>query len=302
MRQVIFNSSNVEVGNIDNDVFLYDITSTGFSSKIAEPFKSDMTAALICLEGSACIKVNMQEYMITPSTTLIILFGQTCQITNISEDLHLRVILMSQNFSDSLFAGTEKLAPFYLQMAQNAIMQLDNREGVFTHFYDLLKNLTQSPRERFRLEAARHLTLVIFYGYSYEAHRINTTPAISGRKGEIYTKFIELVRENYKRERTINFYADRLCITPKYLSQIVMQTSGKRAHYIIDEYVINECKALLASTDMSIQQVADAMNFPSQSVFGKYFKRIAGVSPKEYRVQSTEHRELRTDATEQSIV
>jgi len=283
MRQVIFNSSNVEVGNIDNDVFLYDITSTGFSSKIAEPFKSDMTAALICLEGSACIKVNMQEYMITPSTTLIILFGQTCQITNISEDLHLRVILMSQNFSDSLFAGTEKLAPFYLQMAQNAIMQLDNREDVFTHFYDLLKNLTQSPRERFRLEAARHLTLVIFYGYSYEAHRINTTPAISGRKGELYTKFIELVREHYKRERTINFYADRLCITPKYLSQIVMQISGKRAHSIIDEYVINECKALLASIDMSIQQVADAMNFPSQSVFGKYFKRIAGVSPKEYR-------------------
>ena len=104
-----------------------------------------------------------------------------------------------------------------------------------------------------------------------------------GRKGEIYTQFVELVRQNYKQERTLNFYADQLCITPKYLSQVVMQVSGKGAVAFIEKHVITECKALLTSTTMTIQQIADAMNFPSQSVFGKYFKRVVGVSPKGYR-------------------
>ena len=270
-------------GKIGGDLILLENAIEQLSANIYAPFKSNMTATFICLEGSARIVVNMENFAIEPSKVIIVLLGQTCQFTDISDDFHCRVILMSRDFSDGLFSGIEKMHPFYLQMSQHAVTQMDNCENVFNIYYELLRNITQSPRERYRLEAAKHLTLATFYGYSYEAHNLNETATTNGRKGEIYARFMALIQQNYKQERTLSFYADQLCITPKYLSQVVMQVSGKTALSLIEEYVITECRALLSSTDMTIQQIADAMNFPSQSVFGKYFKRVVGVSPKGYR-------------------
>ena len=81
----------------------------------------------------------------------------------------------------------------------------------------------------------------------------------------------------------MDFYAEKLSITPKYMSTVIKQTSGKTAGDWIDDHVLLEAKALLKSTNMTILQISDELNFPSQSFFGKYFKRLTGVSPKEYR-------------------
>ena len=94
---------------------------------------------------------------------------------------------------------------------------------------------------------------------------------------------MRVVMENYKQERSVSFYADKLCVTAKYLSLVVKNVSGKSAGDWIDEYVILEAKALLKSSNMTIQEIADVLNFANQSFFGKYFKHHTGVSPKEYR-------------------
>jgi AraC-like DNA-binding protein len=96
-------------------------------------------------------------------------------------------------------------------------------------------------------------------------------------------RFIELVQENYRNERLIGFYADKLCITPKYLSKLVKDNTGRSAGEWIDSHVILEARAMLQSSDMTIQQIAASLNFPNQSFFGKYFKRATGLSPKQYR-------------------
>jgi AraC-like DNA-binding protein len=95
---------------------------------------------------------------------------------------------------------------------------------------------------------------------------------------------LKAVGKHYKRERKVGFYAEKLCITSKHLSQVVKEVSGRTASEIIEDYVITEIKALLISTNMTIQQISDYLNFPSQSVFGKYVKRITGVSPKRYKI------------------
>ena len=104
-----------------------------------------------------------------------------------------------------------------------------------------------------------------------------------GRKDELYGQFTDLVRRHFRTYRDVSYYAERLCITVKYLSQVVKEKTGHPASEVIEQYVITECKALLSSTTMNIQQIADTLNFPSQSVFGKYFKRATGMSPREYR-------------------
>ena len=90
-------------------------------------------------------------------------------------------------------------------------------------------------------------------------------------KRQIYDSFIKEIQKNYTKERSISYYADLLCITPKYLSQVVRKVSGRFAGDWINDFVILEAKALLKSRKYTIQQVADMLNFANQSFFGKYF-------------------------------
>ncbi len=94
------------------------------------------------------------------------------------------------------------------------------------------------------------------------------------------------VSQNYHRRRKVIDYALKMNITPGYLSSVVKNVTGKSAAEWIEEYVLMEAKALLASTDMTIQQICYQLNFPTQSFFGKYFKTHTGVSPKAYRSQN----------------
>jgi len=104
-----------------------------------------------------------------------------------------------------------------------------------------------------------------------------------GKRDKLVEKFLQCVRENYKERRDIEFYAGKLFLTPKYLSKALKQKSGKTAAEWIEDHVMLEARALLKSTNLTIQQISEELNFPSQSFFGKYFKRIAGLSPKEYQ-------------------
>ena len=98
--------------------------------------------------------------------------------------------------------------------------------------------------------------------------------------------FLRTVQLHYKKERKVLFYADKLHLSAGYLSTVIKNISGKTAAEWIDDYVMLEAKTLLKSTNLTIQQISDNLNFPSQSFFGKYFKRQAGVSPKEYKKNS----------------
>ena len=105
----------------------------------------------------------------------------------------------------------------------------------------------------------------------------------SSRKKLIFDRFLEELRQHYATQRSVQFYADRLCLTPKYLSQVVHAVSGRHAGDWIRDYVILEAKALLKSGQYTIQQVSDMLNFANQSFFGVYFKKAVGCSPTVYK-------------------
>lgn len=105
----------------------------------------------------------------------------------------------------------------------------------------------------------------------------------SSRQQELYSRFLNEVQNHYTQERSITYYANTLCVTPKYLSQVVYKVSGRFAGDWISDYVILEAKAMLKSRKYTIQQIADMLNFANQSFFGKYFKDKVGCSPSEYQ-------------------
>lgn len=101
----------------------------------------------------------------------------------------------------------------------------------------------------------------------------------------MFERFIRAVSESYKEERSVSYYADKMFLTAKHLSTVVKEISGKTAGEWIDSLVVLEAKALLKSSELSIQEIADELHFANQSFFGKYFKHHTGMSPKEYRRQ-----------------
>ena len=272
---------------IGTDVLLIEDANAIRAERVIadEPFKIDMSMAIIYDKGEAVFKIDMHKYRVKAPAVIIIMSGQTCELIGYSNDLQGRAIAMSEIFADSLFVGTESRYThrLYSSMINNPLINLDKDQNVFSEYYGLLKNIVQSPHSEFKIDAVRHLTLAMFYGYSHMKHDMSACAAGRNRQDGIYTAFLEAVGKHFKTQREVRFYADKLCITAKHLSQVVKEVSGRTASDIIDDYVITEIKALLLSTNMTIQQISDYLYFPSQSVFGKYVKRVTGKSPKEYR-------------------
>lgn len=253
------------------------------------PFKADVTTCIIYIQGSVHFRINMKEYRAEAPCMIIMPYNAIIETLEKSDDLVTRTIIMSRTFTDSLFSTQANISPLQVHITNNPIIDLKGGEECLINYYSMLKNLICRSQSPYRLEAAKHLTLALFYAYTGQKHVENTPENGSAhkheRKDEIFDEFLELLRQNYKLERELTFYASKMCLTPKYLSKAVKDATGKSAAEWIDEYVITESKALLYSTNQTIQQIADSLGFESQSLFGKYFKRVTGISPRAYRQQ-----------------
>ena len=244
-------------------------------------FKVDVTTILIYDKGSAHVSINMKEYVVKAPAVLTVLPDSTFQYHEHSDDLEYKALVYSKAFTENLFLNTDRMHPIRASILDNALQEGWESVCVYNMYVKMLLELLRRGQTAYKLEAAKHLTLAVFYGFSNTKHAL--IDAQTGRKDELYARFTALVRRHFRTSRDVSFYADELCVTVKYLSQVVKGKSGKPALDFIEEHVITECKALLSSTTMTVQQIADALHFPSQSVFGKYFKRVTGLSPREYR-------------------
>lgn len=151
--------------------------------------------------------------------------------------------------------------------------------------YGLMREKVQQEGFAYVRESLRGYMQVLCY-LSFqcvqEYNRSRGDEKAKDRSGQLFDRFMQLVQKHYTAEREVKFYADKMCLTPKYLSQAVCQASGRYAGEWIRDYVILEAKALLKSKRYTVQQVADMLHFSNQSFFGKYFKAVVGCSPRHY--------------------
>lgn len=272
-----FTSANMRIGT---DIMLI---REGFDDLKDRPFKADVTTCIIYLQGSVRFRLNMKEFHAQAPCFVILPCDTIIETIYTSEDAISRIVVMSREFTDSLFSAQQRTFHLLMDVIANPVINLATEETAIISYYSMLKNLVCRSNTPYRLEAARHLTLALFYSFTSLKHSNNPTAGKRDRKDEIYDQFIELLQQNYKRERELSFYADRMCITTKYLSKAVKDATGRSASDWIEEYVVTESKALLYSTNQTIQQIATELHFESQSLFGKYFKRVTGISPRQYR-------------------
>ncbi len=248
------------------------------------PVKLDVTVGIICIKGKIKGSSNMREFEANASCLAVLLSEHTVMIDEISDDFSGKFIIMSRKFAESL--NVEERIPVFISLNENPCVPLDQEELVsLEDYFKMCQKTLKQIHNPFVIRIIQHLTKAHFYAFAHNLHHIEKhhKNGKKPRQEEVVQKFLDDLQTYFKTERSIEFYADRLCITPKYLSKVIKDNNGMSAKKWIDDYVIWETKALLKSTNMTVQQISDELNFPSQSFFGKYFKRLVGLSPLEYR-------------------
>lgn len=249
------------------------------------PNRIEAAVFAICLKGHIRFSLNLKEYSISPQNMVVLLPEQIVQQHERSDDFEGIFLGVSREFIDDTIPGAQNLLSAFFYVKEHPCTTLtDDELDSLTEYHSILWKKIRMKEHVFRKEVMQSLLLALFYDVCniFRKHQSVDTGKRS-RKEELFGLFMRTVMENYKQERSVGFYADKLCVTPKYLSLVSKEVSGKSAGNWIDEYVILEAKALLKSTNMTIQEIADMMNFANQSFFGKYFKHLTGLSPKEYR-------------------
>ncbi|MDR0872448.1 MAG: helix-turn-helix domain-containing protein [Prevotellaceae bacterium] len=273
--------NRVKSQHIGSDFILFDDFSA--LPMFEYPFKLDMLIILLCTKGSVRGRIGMHSYYLSAPFAIIVRPNQVLHHEYISPDFAGHGIVVSQSFASEILPHLNKEILIASTIREKPYAQLSKEALVFIRkYFKMLKvflNMTDNP---YRIEMVKHLTMVFYY-WARPYFQIPVQTAKQPRQALLVEEFVSLVQENYRRERDTVFYADKLCLTPKYLSQVIKSTTGKSAAGWIDGFVVLEAKALLKSTNMTIQQISDELNFPSQSFFGKYFKRCEGLSPKAYR-------------------
>ena len=269
----------------DNVVVGEDLSVFSFKHFIKEleanePRKLQRAAIVLCTSGSCRIKVNLEEYEIKAPQLVTFMPGHIFELLSDVNDLDGYVISISKRLIDMInLPGWQHQ---YMKMYNNPIIDINEEMlSSLRIFYAILYRAAINDKNPFRQQIIENLISVFYYGgvSSFD----NEVESNLKYKNHIVANFLELVQQHYREERLIQYYAGRLCITPKYLSKLVKDHTGRAATDWIEQHVILEARAMLQSTDLSIQQIATTLNFPNQSFFGKYFKRATGVSPKHYR-------------------
>ena len=272
---------NMDVNSIGDDIILLD--KPVIFSIFQYPFKMDVTAAIVCIKGTMTGSINLKPYTTTGACLVTVLPGQILEYKSISEDFTGLFIIMSSKFTGNLMPNANERLPLSLSIMDNPVIPLDEEAlNAMIDYFEMLKKVVKAKEHPYRLEVAQHLTLAFFYGIGDVLHKY-TEKKKKTHHELLMEKFLQLVQIHHEKQRELKFYADKLCLTPKHLSKVVKEVSGRSANDWIDEYVTMIAKALLKSTGMTVQQISDELNFPSQSFFGKYFKRVAGMSPREYK-------------------
>ena len=265
--------------SIDNDFILLDRPI--ITSALDFPFKVDVTIGIICIKGTTRGKINLKTYTTTSPGFIIILSDQIMEYEYMSEDFSGLFVIMSKKFTNSL--NFEEKLPLFLSIRDKPFIPMTGEEiDALVAYYSILQRAVKNKDNPYRMEVVKHLIKAFFFSTGYQYHKLTDNDKKS-KNEMLVDSFLKYVQANYKEQRGVEFYADKLSLTPKYLSKLIKENSGMSANDWIDSYVVLEAKALLKSTNKTIQQISDELNFPSQSFFGKYFKRQVGVSPKEYK-------------------
>ena len=277
--------------NFQNDLFImeFDHTSMYELKKFAplSPTRFDVLILVGITGGSLDIQIDYISYNACKDSLTLIMPTHITNFINGSDDLKGWILTISKSYlGTQAFPGQKPTVISYMQLKKNPLTIFDHDEfqSLYTSL-DFVRSKMHQHTHVFQQEVVKYALALFFTDLGnlyFGKKKYHIAPALS-RKEELFTDFQSLLREHCKVQHDVKFYADKLCITTQYLSSILKEQSGRSASQWIQEALIIEAKGMLKSPRVNVQQVADRLNFPDQSTFGKFFKKHTGISPMAFR-------------------
>lgn len=256
------------------------------------PVRFDGYILFFLRKGHFSLDVNLNTYDIHENSLLMVVPGNIVKLSAYKEDhigdAELLFALVSKEFLSSIRFDFNKVFQDTIRMWKNPCITMQGEELELAEDYFRLTRKVLSSHQTNKKEILGSLltsfTYVTLDVWTRQlASASSEESQTSARVNQVFERFIELVTEYHNQERGMAFYADKLCLTPKYLSKLVKLSSGRSAPDWIDSFVILEAKNLLKYSDKPIKEIVYLLNFPNQSVFYKFFKAHTGMTPSEYR-------------------
>jgi AraC-type DNA-binding domain-containing proteins len=268
----------------------FDNTPSGKLERLAPltPARYDDTLIFVGItEGEMDIQIDYISYTVGKYSIALIMPTHIVNFVNGSDNLKGWILVVSRAFIEARgFMQQKPSAISYMQLKKDplTIFNHDEYKSLCVNL-EYIRSKIHQHSHLFQEEVMK-LALQMFFtdldNLYLKKGKYHITASLS-RKEELFGDFQTLLWEHCKKNRNVKFYADKLCITTQYLSSILKEQSGKSASQWIQETLITEAKGLLKSPRINVQQVANKLNFPDQSTFGKFFKKHTGTSPMSFR-------------------
>ena len=273
--------------NDDEDVCGSDGTLCRFPEMLLSPYWMPGVGFVVCEKGCFYFTVNGHSFVAKAGETVFIPSHSTFQIIKWSEGFAYQLLFYH-------------IAPIREMLGSSVLaMQIRNtlspgicdvwatgEEQTLCHYVKLMgcypkqfHNAYEDHEQKLLLMALTYKLCAIF------SRRLAQSEVEIGHRQEIFFHLLQLVRQYYGSERSVSFYADKLCLSPKYLSSLTKEIAGKTVQEIIFQAVVKRSIFLMKNSNKTIQQIADELNFPNLSAFGTFFKKQTGFSPRNYRTK-----------------
>lgn len=248
------------------------------------PRKLSLSCLLIVVKGEMRFSVNLRDYVATAGMCVVVTEGSIIERVSVEGDMRCIVLSFMRNERPG-FSSYHQYNVHRIYALQVALITLlpQHLEMLISSYRMLRSILTEPAYEYNRMDlASRCVDLMAGIVENGAADQAELTSK-AARKDEIVARFLQCVQDNYREHRDLGFYAGELCLSLKYMSQVIYSQTGRHPSQWIKDYVILDAKTMLRSGMYTVQQVADELHFPNQSFFGKYFKEAVGVSPKKWK-------------------
>lgn len=242
---------------------------------------------MVVEEGTCRTIVNGNESNLVKGDIFICAPGNILSHGTGSTDFHCRIFIISAEYAGEMLKGTRMSITHYLMTNVVKVLHLTHEEQrLIKEYYNIISAFSAIPSDDTREQSIYRILQSFAYSFSgFFLHRGLVQKRDRGTAAEsLFKSFAHLLHE-HPCERTVQFYAEKLCITPKYFNAICKQVAGKTASTLINEEVVNRAQIMLKDPDMSIKQISSALGFSNQSHFGSFIRKETGASPRTLRKQ-----------------
>lgn len=252
--------------------------------------KIEAFMVVLCVKGKASLYINDKFHEIRTNDLFICPPNIMLESSMISIDFECRCILFSNEYIRQLSIMASGNWDIKLFFDKNPILPLQMDEvELFLQYYNLLQMKTTTTSRKHQKELLDCLIHAFLYEFTDAIERfVKLKPPTYNSAESLFKDFIGILSSSYPKNRMVSYYASRLYVTPKYLSAVCKEVSGQTASELINHYVVKDIQFLLRKTEKNIKEIANELDFPNLSFFGKYVRKHLGVSPKQYRTHPTE--------------